>query len=135
MTFDEFPDFWWLPPVLLFGAALFSGAFLAGAGPKHANLKGLRFHFFMAGLGLLYVGTLMLWYGPVGGRIHSPLESRLFGAFSLGFGFVLTGLAFGKSEELRKAYAKNSRLRHADPDPEEYVSPRDRVLGKEIENE
>lgn len=130
MPISDLPDYWWLPIVILFTAAFFTEAILETAGYKYASIKGLRFYFLMGGLGSIYIGVIWLYYGPVGGRVPSPLAARIIGGLMLFFGIGLVGTAFGKAYEVRRSLASLNRTRHVDADPEKYVFARDRVFSE-----
>lgn len=135
MTFAELPDYWWAPLAVLLFAALVANALLDIAGPRHASLAGLRFYFVAVGLALIYIGVVLLRFAPVGGRIDSPMESQVMGAVALALGMGAMGVAAGNAMRVRLEYARNNRTRHVDPDPARYVSPRERVLGKDSGDE
>lgn len=126
MPISEFPGYWWLPVAVLFPVAFFAEAVFDTSGHKYAPIRGLRFYLLMVGLGFLYLGVVWLYYGPVGGRIPSPLAARVVGGLMLCVGIGLVGTAFGKADDVRRSVAFLNQTRHVDADPEKYVSARDR---------
>ncbi|HEX7029299.1 MAG TPA: hypothetical protein VF254_01795 [Gammaproteobacteria bacterium] len=126
---DDLPEFWWLPGLILACGAFFYRAMLESAGARNADVRSLRTYFLIFGICLLYIGAILLYFAPVGGRIHSTTEARIFGGLFLLAGWATLG-SFGNESEVRRAFEREERSGYLQPDPDKYVSPRERVLGE-----